>query len=227
MTPAHPLATLQKAATSDAGRPCVIWYDDSGRIELSAASLWNYAVKAANLFAQECDLNMGSAVRLRLPAHWQTVGITLGVWLAGAAVTLEDSSDLVVAHDMDADAVDADIITSLDAWGRASDSPHAATVVDLGRELRAQPDVLLDTRTLDVNATAVKDIHGVNTFTDLHSQAITLPKTVGLIAQPQAHALPTHVPMLAAHVAAGGCLVICLGQMKNDVARQEQVVLWI
>ncbi|NBO45630.1 MAG: hypothetical protein EBU85_01195 [Actinobacteria bacterium] len=227
MTPAHPLQSLRAAATSDAGRPCVIWYGDEGRIELSAASLWNYAVKAANLFTQECDLPMGSPVRLQLPAHWQSVGLILGVWLAGAAVTYADAPALVVAHDGDADAMKADVITSLDAWGRASENLSTATVLDIGRDLRAQSDVLIDLRPVDMNVTAVISAREPDTFTDLLAQASELPKTVGVVAQPQSHVLPTELPTIAAHVAAGGCVVICAEQMTDDVARQEQVALWM
>lgn len=227
MTPAHPLKSLRSAATADAGRPCVVWHGEAGRIELSAASLWNYAVKAANLFTQECAVRPGGAVRLLLPAHWQSLGLVLGTWLAGAHVTQSESADITVALDTDSDQRGADAITSLDAWGRPSEHLNTSAALDLGRDLRAQPDVLLEPTAVDMTVVASQSDSESKTFVDLVTATRELPKRVGLIVQPQIMQLPAALPALATHAANGGCVVICPAAARDDVARQERVEMWM
>ena len=227
MTMAHPLTTLRATAAADAGAPRVIWCTDAGRIELSAASLWNYAVKAANLLTDEWALPTSASVHLKLPAHWQSVGLILGCWLAGVSLTDSDDADVVIARD-DSDAADrADAVTALDAWGRASARDLAASVVDLGRELRAQPDILLNPVRLDVTQIAVRTAHTTHTMLDVLNETKNLPTRVALMCDPNAHDYPATLPMLAAHAAAGNTLIIGTPATRETVADNEQPDVWI
>jgi uncharacterized protein (TIGR03089 family) len=70
--------------------PRITYYDDATgeRIELSTATLFNWAAKTANLLRDELSAGPGSRVAIMLPAHWQTAGVLLGVWYVGAEVIL-------------------------------------------------------------------------------------------------------------------------------------------
>ncbi|WP_406688794.1 TIGR03089 family protein [Saccharopolyspora sp. ID03-671] len=74
---------------SGAPKPLITHYDDTtgARIELSRATTANWAAKTANWLVDEVDLEPGMPVLVSLPAHWQTVGVLLGAWWAGAHVT--------------------------------------------------------------------------------------------------------------------------------------------
>ncbi|MBA2310991.1 MAG: TIGR03089 family protein, partial [Pseudonocardiales bacterium] len=58
----------------DAAAPRITYYDDATgeRVEVSGATLANWAAKSANLLREECDLEPGGRVAMLLPAHWQT-----------------------------------------------------------------------------------------------------------------------------------------------------------
>ncbi|TDP93684.1 TIGR03089 family protein [Labedaea rhizosphaerae] len=69
-------------------RPVITHYDDAtgSRVELSGATLANWAAKTANWLTEEYDVEPGDPVSVVLPAHWQTAGVLLGAWWCGAHV---------------------------------------------------------------------------------------------------------------------------------------------
>ncbi|PRC45886.1 TIGR03089 family protein, partial [Mycobacterium sp. ITM-2017-0098] len=72
-------------ATNPAG-PRITYYDDATgeRIELSTATLANWAAKTGNLLRDEMGATPGSRVAVLLPAHWQTAAVLFGIWWIGA-----------------------------------------------------------------------------------------------------------------------------------------------
>ncbi|MGH3957188.1 TIGR03089 family protein [Mycobacteroides salmoniphilum] len=118
------MMNLTSLLLGDANSPAprITYYDDTTgeRIELSTVTLANWAAKTANMLRDEFGAGPGSTVAVRLPAHWQTAGVLLGIWWAGAEVVLngEDSSDVAFCtpgNEPDADEV---CVLSLDAFGR-------------------------------------------------------------------------------------------------------------
>lgn len=81
----------------DRGRPLITHYDDTAgsRVELSVATVANWAAKAANWLTDELDVGPGTPVAVSLPAHWQTAGVLLGAWWCGAHVTDEPAEATV------------------------------------------------------------------------------------------------------------------------------------
>ncbi|MGV9673534.1 MULTISPECIES: TIGR03089 family protein [unclassified Gordonia (in: high G+C Gram-positive bacteria)] len=79
---------------ADHSRPALTFYDDAtgGRTELSWATLGNWAAKTANLLVDEIGVAPGDDIVVDLPEHWQTAGILLGAWWAGAHVHLSDDA---------------------------------------------------------------------------------------------------------------------------------------
>jgi uncharacterized protein (TIGR03089 family) len=109
---------------SDPARPRITHYDDAAgsRIELSGATLANWAAKTANWLRDELDVQPGDTVAVLLPPHWQTAGVLLGAWWCGATVTVSPAAAVTVALcglDRIADAAGADEVAALglDALG--------------------------------------------------------------------------------------------------------------
>lgn len=84
--------------SSGEARPLITHYDDAtgARVELSRATVANWAAKTANWLVDELDLEPGAPVSVALPAHWQTIGVLLGAWWCGAHV-LDDPKGAEVA----------------------------------------------------------------------------------------------------------------------------------
>ena len=91
-------AILDPLLASDPAGPRITYYDDATgeRIELSTATLANWAAKTGNLLRDELGAGPSSRVAVLLPAHWQTAAVLFGIWWIGAEVVLDGSQDGVV-----------------------------------------------------------------------------------------------------------------------------------
>jgi uncharacterized protein (TIGR03089 family) len=107
----------------DPARPRITHYDDAAgsRVELSGATLANWAAKTANWLRDELDVQPGDTVAVLLPPHWQTAGVLLGAWWCGAHVTDSAAGAQValcgVERIADAEGADEVAAVSLDALG--------------------------------------------------------------------------------------------------------------
>jgi uncharacterized protein (TIGR03089 family) len=84
-------AILDPLLASDPAGPRITYYDDvtGERIELSTATLANWAAKTGNLLRDELGAGPSSRVAVLLPAHWQTAAVLFGIWWIGAEVVLD------------------------------------------------------------------------------------------------------------------------------------------
>lgn len=129
--------------------PRITYYDDATgeRIELSTVTLANWAAKTGNLLRDELGAGPGSRVAILLPAHWQTLGVLLGVWFVGAEVVLgQGDCDIAccTAERLDeAEARAGEVVAlSLDAFGRpVADLPFGIT--DYATSVRAHGDQIV------------------------------------------------------------------------------------
>lgn len=123
-------------------RPLITQYDDvpGSRVELSVATMANWAAKTANWLQLECDVQPGTPVCVRLPAHWQTAGVLLGAWWCGAHVTTdaEGAEVAFVAPGSDVRA-DTTAVVALDPLG-AGLREVPAGAVDYLAEIRIHGD---------------------------------------------------------------------------------------
>jgi len=109
---------------ADPARPRITHYDDTTgtRVELSGATLANWAAKTANWLRDELDLQPGDAVAVLLPPHWQTAGVLLGAWWCGATVTTSPAGAQAVlcgvAQVSELTGADEVAVVGLDALGR-------------------------------------------------------------------------------------------------------------
>ncbi|HEX2130579.1 MAG TPA: TIGR03089 family protein [Actinophytocola sp.] len=128
-------------------RPLVTHYDDAAgtRVELSVATLSNWAAKTANWLVEEHDLEPGDRVAVLLPAHWQTAGVLLGAWWCGAEVVAspEGASVAFVPPSGDATAASVTAAVSLDPMGRDLGAAVPAGTVDYVAESRLHGDDFL------------------------------------------------------------------------------------
>jgi uncharacterized protein (TIGR03089 family) len=140
-------ALLGPLRISSPARPLITHYDDAAgtRVELSVATMANWAAKTANWLVEEYDVEPGSPVAVLLPAHWQTAGILLGAWWAGANVTAEPSDATVAFVPPTGTAEGADTIAavSLDPMGRDLGSALPSGMVDYLADARIHGDDFL------------------------------------------------------------------------------------
>lgn len=147
--------------------PRITYYDDATgeRIELSTVTLANWAAKTANMLRDEFGAGPGSTVAVRLPAHWQTAGVLLGIWWAGAELVLDDeATDVAFCTLGDEPEADEVCVLSLDAFGRpVPDLPLGLT--DYSTAVRVHGDRFspagagpaLDGRSVDEIAIAARE----------------------------------------------------------------------
>ncbi|MGH3550576.1 MAG: TIGR03089 family protein [Pseudonocardiaceae bacterium] len=130
---------------ADPARPRITHYDDAAgsRIELSGATLANWAAKTANWLRDELDVQPGDAVAVLLPPHWQTAGVLLGAWWCGATVTATPGKAQVALCGIDriGDAGGADELAAvgLDALG-AGIAELPPGIRDYSSEVRVHGD---------------------------------------------------------------------------------------
>jgi len=133
--------------------PRITYYDDATgeRIELSGATLANWAAKTGNLLRDEMGAGPASRVAVLLPAHWQTAAVLFGVWWIGAEAVLgaADADVALCTADRlgEADGTGAGevAVLSLDPFGRPSpDLPIGVT--DYATAVRVHGDQIVPER---------------------------------------------------------------------------------
>ena len=134
--------------------PRITYYDDASgeRIELSTVTLANWAAKTGNLLRDELGAGPGSRVAVLLPAHWQTLGVLLGIWFVGAEVVLgQGDCDIACATAERLDEADAAVgvgevvAFSLNAFGQGIDDLTFG-ITDYATSVRAHGDQIVPER---------------------------------------------------------------------------------
>lgn len=135
---------LRPLLVSSAARPLITHYDGGAgtRIELSVATMANWAAKTANWLSDECDVEPGSSVAVLLPAHWQTLGVLLGAWWCGATVTADPAGATVAFIPPGGSAPGAALVAvaSLDPMGRDLGTTPTDGTVDYIGDARVHGD---------------------------------------------------------------------------------------
>jgi len=129
-------AILDPLMASDPAGPRVTYYDDATgeRIELSTATLVNWAAKTGNLLRDEMGAGPDSRVAVLLPAHWQTAAVLFGIWWIGAEVVTAGEADVALCTAQRLGEADEAVgvgeiaVLSLDPFGKpAPDLPVGVT----------------------------------------------------------------------------------------------------
>lgn len=128
-------ALLGPLLANGSPRPLITHYDDASgaRVELSRATVANWAAKTANWLVDEVDLEPGAPVFVSLPAHWQTAGVLLGSWWCGAHVV--DVADGAEVAFVPGSTIDA---------GRGARTVAAVSLDALGAPVRDLPGGAVD-----------------------------------------------------------------------------------
>lgn len=190
--------------------PRITYYDDATgeRIELSTVTLANWAAKTGNLLRDELGAGPGSRVGIQLPAHWQTLGVILGVWFIGAEVVLgQDDCDVIccTADRLDEADVGEVVVFSLDAFGRpVDDLPFGIT--DYATSVRVHGDQITPERAPGpaLNGRPVGDILAAATTS---ATALGLDPTSRVMSSAPWDTAEAIVDHVLAVLVAGGSLV--------------------
>jgi uncharacterized protein (TIGR03089 family) len=146
-------AILDPLMASDPAGPRITYYDDATgqRIELSTATLVNWAAKTGNLLRDEMGAGPSSRVAVLLPAHWQTAAVLFGIWWIGAEVVTAGEADVALctaerlAEADDAVGVGEIAVLSLDPFGKpVPDLPVGVT--DYATAVRVHGDQIAPER---------------------------------------------------------------------------------
>ena len=138
---------------SDPAGPRITYYDDASgeRIELSTATLVNWAAKTGNLLRDEMGAGPSSRIAVLLPAHWQTAAVLFGIWWIGAEVVTAGEADVALctadrlAEADDAVGVGEIAVLSLDPFGKpVPDLPVGLT--DYATAVRVHGDQIFPER---------------------------------------------------------------------------------
>jgi uncharacterized protein (TIGR03089 family) len=130
---------------ADPARPRITHYDDTAgsRVELSGATLANWAAKTANWLRDELDVQPGDPVAVLLPPHWQSAGVLLGAWWCGATVTHSPTGARVALcpaeHLTEASGAEELAVLRLDPMGTGMATPPPG-VRDYASEVRVHGD---------------------------------------------------------------------------------------
>lgn len=134
---------LLRPLLAQSGRPLITHYDDAAgtRVELSVATVANWAAKTANWLVEEFDLEQGDDVAVVLPAHWQTAGVLLGVWWCGGHVVSETKGTRVAfVRPGVASEAESTAVVALDPLGRGLAQPPDDGGLDYLAEARLAGD---------------------------------------------------------------------------------------
>ncbi len=143
-------AILDPLMNSDPAGPRITYYDDATgeRIELSTATLVNWAAKTGNLLRDELGVGPGQRVAVLLPAHWQTAAVLFGIWWIGAEVVLSGPADAALCTIDRLPEADGAVgvgevaVLSLDPFGKpVPDLPVGVT--DYATAVRAHGDQIV------------------------------------------------------------------------------------
>lgn len=124
---------LRPLLASSAARPLITHYDDveGTRVELSVATMANWAAKTANWLVEQVDIEPGDQVAVALPAHWQTASVLLGAWWCGAEI-VNDTEEARIAFVRPGEAsssATATAVVALDPLGRGlSEAPDSGAL---------------------------------------------------------------------------------------------------
>ncbi len=136
-------ALLDPLLRDNPAGPRITYYDDATgeRVELSTATLANWAAKTANLLRDELGAGPGTRVGVLLPAHWQTAAVLLGIWWIGAEAVLNSSDEVTLCtrDRLDEAGMGEVAVLSLDAFGKGYDDLPVG-VTDYATAVRVHGD---------------------------------------------------------------------------------------
>lgn len=209
------------AALLDPSRsgPLITYYDDATgeRVELSGATMANWAAKSANLLREDCDVEPGARIAVLLPAHWQTAAVLLASWWCGAQVVdTTGEADWVFC---DAERLDLALAAaptggilalSLDAFGKGLTGLPAG-MVDFATEVRLHGDEFVPWEPLPDTAPALIGASVADVLAESRARAAALHLSSGdrVLSTLEWATRDGLVDGLLAVLAAGASLVQC------------------
>ncbi len=77
----------------DLSAPLITYYDMSTgeRVELSGTTTANWVAKTSNMLIDDCEVEIGTRIRVALPSHWLRFVWLLSAWNVGAVIVDRDA----------------------------------------------------------------------------------------------------------------------------------------
>lgn len=120
--------------------PLVTYYDCASgeRTELSGITMSNWVAKVSNFLVDDLDVEIGTRLRIGLPAHWLRFVWLLSCWNTGVVVADNDASIGLSGPELQADEP-AKLASALAPFGmRFTQAPH--DFIDIGIEVLGHSD---------------------------------------------------------------------------------------
>jgi uncharacterized protein (TIGR03089 family) len=168
-------ALFRPLLAGDRSRPLITHYDDLAgtRVELSVATLANWAAKTANWLTEEFDVEPGTDVAVLLPAHWQTAGVLLGAWWCGARVVTDPAGAAVSLTTVDVSVPGPQAVVSLDPMGMGLRGDPPAGTLDYIAESRLFGDDFLALQDVPGATPALVDMTVDDVVKSARAQAVS------------------------------------------------------
>lgn len=193
-------------------RPLITHYDDAdgSRVELSVITTANWAAKTANWLRDEADVEPGDPVAFTLPAHWQSLGILLGIWWVGGAVTVDPAGARVAFTPPGVAVSGADMVAevSLHPMGLGLRGEPTGGAVDFIEDSRVHGDDFVPFAPAEGSTLALGTKTVDETLAMARDRAAALDITAGArVLSDAPWTVPDGIVDVLAVVAAGGSLV--------------------
>lgn len=210
---------------ADSARPLITHYDESGnRVELSRATVGNWAAKTANFLVEEFDVDAGDPVAVALPAHWQTLGILLGAWWCGACVTEDPSGarGAFVAPGTAVEGAEAVAVVALDPMGMGLSEAPEGGALDYLTEVRMFGDDFVPLDPVSADTPALGDL----TVAEVVAAATDRASVLGIserdrVLSTQDWSVPGGVTRNLLPVLASGAALIQCADTSDAASRKE------
>lgn len=201
----------------DPSAPLITYYDMSTgeRVELSGTTTANWVAKTSNLLVDDLDAEVGTRIRIGLPAHWLRFVWLLSAWNVGAAV-VTDSADIGISGpDLIGDEEHRLAASLRPLGGRFLDGPGNG-FLDLAIEVPSHSDYFIASETPGPETIAL-DLKGAPPATHADLLASTPPDARRLITTPTT--IDADARLVVAACLGGGSLVIVSSATSEQYAR--------
>jgi uncharacterized protein (TIGR03089 family) len=209
----------------DPSKPLITYYDDvaGSRIELSRATAANWAAKTANWLCDEVDVEAGDGALVRLPAHWQTLGVLLGAWWCGMHVTGDpDDAEIAFVAPDGKETAPTTAVVALDAMGMGLAEEPGDGKVDYLTDIRLHGDHFSPLLPIPEDTPA---LHG-RTVADVVAEAKARAERLGdgprVLSTLDWETPEDLLDGVLAVLAAGGSLVQCHGTERDRLAKHAE-----
>lgn len=201
----------------DLSAPLITYYDMSTgeRVELSGTTTANWVAKTSNMLIDDCEVEIGTRIRLALPSHWLRFVWLLSAWNVGAVI-VDQNAAVSVSGPEPAGAEPYRYAASLRPMGGRFADPLPSGFMDLAIEVPGHSDHFISFDPPEPGTTAL-DLEGepASSHRDLLNDIEPEPRRVVL----EPGSLIDDAHRLIAACLGDGSLVIVSSATRPEIER--------